>query len=96
MNCTKNKQISKDVFILLNSLKVEQCTILPKAKNNVKWNFKKIISDAGMTQDEVAEKLGWHRSFLSRMISGKSKISISDLKKICELLNITLEQIFLD
>jgi DNA-binding Xre family transcriptional regulator len=96
MNNTKNKHFCKDIFILLDGLKVEQCTILAKARQKVKWNLKRIISDMGMTQDEVAEKLGWTPSFLSRLVTGKSKIAIKDLQKLCELLNITLDQIFLD
>lgn len=95
MNNTKNKQFCKEVFILLDSLKVEQVTVIPKARNNVKWNLKRIISDKDLTQNYVAESLGWSSFFLSRLISGKSKILISDLKKLCEFLDITLDQIFL-
>lgn len=95
MNNTKNTKISKDIFILFEGLKIEQFTVIPKMRSTFKWNIKKRISDLDMTQDEVSKRLGWNPTALSKMISGKPKILMSDLKKLCELLNITPEEIFL-
>ena len=94
MNCTTKTQTSK-IFILLDSLQINKCTLLKSRKEAVKWNWKKALLNAKMTQTKVAEILGWQQSYLNRLISGTSEIKMDDVKKLCELLNVTPEEIFL-
>jgi DNA-binding Xre family transcriptional regulator len=92
MNCTTKNQI----FILLDSLQINKCTLIKSRKAIVKWNWKRALINAKLTQTKVAELLGWQQSYLNRLISGTSEIKMDDVKKLCELLNVTPEEIFLD
>ncbi len=52
-------------------------------------NFKKARTDAGFTQQQVADALCLDRSAIAHYESGKSMPNIRNLNKICELFNIT-------
>lgn len=47
-----------------------------------------------ISQDELATRLGWDRSFLSRVESGKQNITVENLNLICNALNVTLSEFF--
>ncbi len=53
------------------------------------------INNLNMTQNELAEKLKWDRTFLSRVESGKQNITIDSLERICKILNISLKEFFM-
>ena len=97
MNYTKNKKQSKikDITILFGGLQIEQCTIVPELRPTVKWNLKRIIGKSGMKQDEVAEKLGWYSSYLSKLINGNAKFPFIHLVELSELLGVTVDEFFL-
>lgn len=47
-----------------------------------------------ISQDELACRIGWDRSFLSRVESGKQNITIENLNTICTGLNMSLKDFF--
>ncbi len=48
-----------------------------------------------VTQDELARLLGWDRTFLSRVESGKQNLTIESLEKVCRVLNVSLKDFFI-
>lgn len=52
------------------------------------------INNLNMTQNELADKLKWDRTFLSRVESGKQNITIDSLEHVCKTLNISLKDFF--
>ena len=51
-------------------------------------------SKLNMTQAEFARKLGWDRTFLSRVERGVQNITLDTLEKICEGLGVTVKDFF--
>lgn len=49
-----------------------------------------------LTQEELSTILGWDRSFLSRVESGKQNLTIENLNYLCNKMNITLRYFFDD
>lgn len=47
------------------------------------------------SQEKLANLLGWDRSYISRIESGKQNITIGNLNQICNVLNVTLKDFFL-
>lgn len=47
-----------------------------------------------VSQDELATKIGWDRTFLSKVESGKQNITIENLNLVCNALDITLADFF--
>lgn len=47
-----------------------------------------------MKQEELAAKVGWDRSFISRIESGKQNLTIENLNLLCSALDITLSDFF--
>ena len=52
------------------------------------------ISKKCMNQEEFANELGWDKTYLSRVETGKQNITIDNLVLVCETLNITLKDFF--
>lgn len=48
-----------------------------------------------MNQEQFAEKLGWDRTYISRVESGNQNITIENLNKICNALGVSLKDFFL-
>jgi transcriptional regulator with XRE-family HTH domain len=46
--------------------------------------------NSGLKQSEVAEKIGVPQSFISKIETGQRRIDLIELKKICEVFNISL------
>ena len=55
--------------------------------------FKKALYDAGMTQTELSKRLGYGKNTLSNKIHGKTNIYCDEANKICEILNITEQEL---
>ena len=52
--------------------------------------LKEIRVDAGMSQVELARKLGQHQSFVSKYETGERRLDLIEIGQICEALGITL------
>ena len=46
------------------------------------------------SQEQLAEQIGWDRTYISRVESGKQNITIENLNQICNALGVTLKQFF--
>lgn len=53
--------------------------------------LKEIRQEKGIRQVELAEKLGMPQSFVSKYESGDRELNILELRRICELLEIPLD-----
>ena len=47
-----------------------------------------------MNQEQFAKKLGWDRTYISRVESGNQNITIENLNKICNALGVSLKDFF--
>ena len=56
-------------------------------------NFKNVQTLANLTQQQVADALGLDRSAVAHYESSDSTPNFKNLTKICELLNITIEEL---
>ena len=57
-------------------------------------NFKNARSEANLTQQQVADKLGLDRTAIAHYEKGDSMPNARNLHKICELFNVTFEELF--
>ena len=46
------------------------------------------------SQEQLAEQIGWDRTYISRVESGKQNITIENLNQICNALGVTLSEFF--
>ena len=46
------------------------------------------------SQEQLAERIGWDRTYISRVESGKQNITIENLNQICNALGVTLKEFF--
>lgn len=53
-----------------------------------KWEFKRVLEEAGYTQAKLAKTLGMHEKTLSYKVNEKTAFSVPEVKRICEILNI--------
>lgn len=51
--------------------------------------------NAGLTQDEVAEKMGLNRATIIAWEKGKKVLKIWELDALCNIYNLTMDDIFL-
>ncbi len=65
-----------------------------RASNDDKERFlallRQIRIDAGMRQEDLAEKLGQPQSFVSRYESGERRVDLLELERICGVLGVSL------
>ena len=46
------------------------------------------------SQEQLADIIGWDRTYISRIESGKQNITIENLNEICNALGVTLNEFF--
>ncbi len=63
-------------------------------RDNVKRNLGYYLSLRGMTQKELAEKLSVSQSAVTNWIKGKNSPDIEVVAQICEILNISVVELF--
>ena len=64
-------------------------------KEKIGFRIKEIrMFQLKISQDELADKIGWDRSFLSRVESGKQNITIENLNAVCNGLDVSLKDFF--
>lgn len=56
-------------------------------------NFKNARKATGMTQEQLAEKLGVDRSSIAKYETGTSTPNVKNLQQICEILDISIEKL---
>lgn len=56
-------------------------------------NFKQLLKNSGMTQKELAQKLGKTQQLISKWIKGGSSPQPPDTLKLSEILNVSTEEI---
>lgn len=59
-------------------------------------NFKKARKSAGLSQQQIADALGLDRTAITHYEMGDSMPNARNLKKICELTNISLNELLDD
>ena len=47
-------------------------------------------TEAGLTQEEVAVRLGFPQSFVSKYETGERRLNLGELRDICEVLGVSL------
>ncbi len=52
--------------------------------------LRKVREDAGLTQSEVASRLGVQQSFVSKYESGERRLDLLELRQVCRALNSSL------
>jgi transcriptional regulator with XRE-family HTH domain len=55
--------------------------------------FKELMKSAGVTQKEIAERLGFHQTLISQWQKGKTKPSVSVVLELAKILNCSAEDI---
>jgi transcriptional regulator with XRE-family HTH domain len=50
--------------------------------------------EAGLTQDDLASKLRWHRSTIAKIEAGERRVDVSEFIKIAEALKIAPDLLF--
>lgn len=45
-------------------------------------------------QEQLADKLGWDRTFVSRIETGQQNVTIQTLNELCNAFNVTLSEFF--
>lgn len=63
--------------------------------NSVKENIKKTRRASGLSQSDMAEKLGMSRTAYNNLEQGETKIINSKIRQIAEILNTTSEELVL-
>lgn len=54
--------------------------------------LRQIRTEAGLRQEDLAEKLGQPQSFVSRCESGERRVDLLELREICHAVGLTLAQ----
>lgn len=60
-----------------------------------KAKFKKVLKDKSLLMKDLSDYLGITRETLTNKLHGRTQFKLSELNKICFLLNIELNEIFL-
>ena len=55
---------------------------------------RKIRRDQGISQEELAERCGLHRTYISDVELGKRNVSLENIERIAISLNISLVELF--
>ncbi|MBR1559229.1 MAG: helix-turn-helix transcriptional regulator [Clostridia bacterium] len=58
--------------------------------------IKTLRSEAGLSQEKIALKINMDRTYLASVEAGKRNISLRNIKKIADGLNISISELFLD
>ncbi|MBR1561002.1 MAG: helix-turn-helix transcriptional regulator [Clostridia bacterium] len=58
--------------------------------------IKTLRSEAGLSQEKFALKINMDRTYLASVEAGKRNISLRNIKKIADGLNISISELFLD
>jgi len=59
-------------------------------------NLKKYRNKTGLSQEAFAENAALHRTYISAVECGRRSISLDNIKKIADALNIPVYRLFID
>lgn len=80
--------------ILYNSDKMEECIMdIVKVFGT---NLKKYRTQKGLSQEKFAEKCGLHRTYISDIECFRRSISLENIQRIADALEIEAYQLFID
>ncbi len=66
-------------------------------KENIGKRIQELRFNIGkMNQQEFSNRIGWDRSYLSKIENGKQNITIENIEKVCEVLGISIYYFFND
>ena len=68
-------------------------TIYTKEYKTILRRLKKARKKSGLTQTEIAKKLGKPQSFISKIENGERRLDIIELKKIAKLYKLDVKDI---
>ncbi len=54
--------------------------------------LKRVRAEAGLTQAQVAKKLGQPQSFVSKYESGERRLDVLELRQVCRASSISIQQ----
>lgn len=72
------------------SLKDEDFRFELKAQD-IAVNLANAVAQSGMTQKELADKLGWKTSRMSKVLHGASNLTLKTMFQVCEALDIDFD-----
>ena len=82
--------ILKSLYFIL-----KQKEVIPMLQKTIGKRVRDLrIVKLDMNQEQFAEKLGWDRTYISRVESGNQNITIENLNKICNALGVSLKDFF--
>lgn len=64
--------------------------IASNSRDRLRTLLREVRADAGLTQAELADKLGVPQSVVSKYESGERRLDILELREICRGLNLSL------
>jgi transcriptional regulator with XRE-family HTH domain len=56
-------------------------------------NILTILNKKSLTQAALAEKLGWRRQDVNKIVHGRKNVTAQELKKISDALNVSMEEL---
>ena len=59
----------------------------------MRWNFKILLDDKGVTQAELAESVGVSQPFMSNVVRGYKLPSVAVTKRIAEHLGVSVDEL---
>lgn len=59
----------------------------------MRWNFKILLDEKGLTQAQLAEAVGISQPFMSNFVKGYKMPSVSVMKRIADYLGITIDEL---
>ena len=68
----------------------------PKARNIFARNLKKIRTEHGLSQEELADIAGLHRTYVGSVERGERNISIDNMERLATALNIQVQDLLND
>jgi transcriptional regulator with XRE-family HTH domain len=60
------------------------------AQEQLQSLLRQIRTEAGLTQTDVAQRLGQPQSFVSKYESGERRLDILELREVCAVIGVTL------
>ena len=62
------------------------------AQEQLQALLRQLRTEAGLTQTDVAQRLGQPQSFVSKYESGERRLDILELREVCQVIGISLPE----